>query len=80
MAASERLWIAIGGAILILTVLAMVFTLCWFRPRNLMFTAEAHLEQYRLTNQVELVAPERISVEPTISSVDNDAEAEQDSG
>jgi len=78
--ASERLWVVIGGASLILTVFVMVFALCWFRPKNLMFTAAAHLEQYRLTNQVELVASERISIEPTISPVDDDVEAEQESG
>jgi len=64
--ASERLWVAIGGAILIQTVLAMVFALCWFRPTNLMFTAEAHLEQYRLEHQVELIARDRFSAEPMI--------------
>lgn len=72
--ASERLWVAIGGAGLILTVFVMVFTLCWFHPTHLMFTAEAHLEQYRLTSQVMLVASERISTEPTILPIEDDAE------
>ena len=63
-----KLLVAAGGASLMLVTIGMVFVLAWFKPRNLMFTAEAHLEEERLRSEGadQTTTRQFITIEPEV--------------
>lgn len=76
----SKLLVAAGGASLILVTIGMVFVLAWFKPQNLMFTAEAHLELEGLKSEgaVQPITRQFITAEPEIEVLGEDLEEEQE--